>query len=363
MSDQEHQHPAPTTPAPDSVVEDVGSRALSEALGSSFFFVKIVMAALVIIFLVSGAVKVDPGQRAMILRFGKVQGEGDARLLGPGLHFAFPPPIDEVVKIPIGQIQSATSTVGWYAVTPEQEVAGVPPPATPSLNPSIVGYTITGDGNIIHARARIGYRVTDAPVFVFNFTAASNVVQTVLDSALVWASSRMTVDDAIKNNDAFKEKVVAHFTRLADELNLGITLDTMTVTVVPPLYTKDAFDAVTGAQQDRDKVIQAAQGMANVLLATARSETNAIVDLGKAARTRYLESMVADAHSFSDQLPGYQKNPELFRQRLLTETWQRVLAGVRDKTIIPFNGKPYELRLLLNREPERQKTNAPAGNR
>ena len=129
MSDQEHQDPSLRTPAPDSGVEDVGSRALSEALGSSFFFVKIVMAVLVIIFLVSGAVKVDPGERAVVLRFGKVQGEGEARLLGPGLHFAFPPPIDEVVKIPIGQIQAATSTVGWYAVTPEQEVAGAPPQA------------------------------------------------------------------------------------------------------------------------------------------------------------------------------------------------------------------------------------------
>ena len=110
----EHQKPAPEISA-----EDSGSRALAEALGSSFFFVKIIMAVLVVVFLASGAVTVGPQERAVILHFGKPGSEGAAGLLGPGLHFAFPAPIDEVVKIPIGQIQYVTSTIGWYA-TPEQ---------------------------------------------------------------------------------------------------------------------------------------------------------------------------------------------------------------------------------------------------
>jgi membrane protease subunit HflK len=356
-----HDHAARVS-VPDSGVQDVGSRALAEALGSSFFFVKIVMVLLVIVFLASGVVTVGPQERAIILRFGKAQGQGQAQLLGPGLHFAFPPPIDEVVKIPIGEIQTAISTVGWYA-TPQQEATATVPLPRGSLNPATDGYILTGDGNIVHVRAVIGYRVTDALAYVFNFVGASNVVQTILDHSLVWATARMNVDDAIKSNDIIKEKIMAQFTRLADELNLGITLDTLTVTIVPPRYIKESFDAVTGAESDRSKTILAAQGEANILLASARAEANAVVNIGKAARTRYVEAIAAEARSFSEQLPEYKKNTELFRQRLLTETWQRVLANASDKILIPdrVDGKQRELRILLNREPERPRTNSPAG--
>lgn len=360
--DHGHEHsPASKAPAPDSGVEDVSSRALAEALGSSFFFVKIVMVVLIIIFFASGAVTVGPQERAVILRFGKLQGKGQAQLLGPGLHFAFPPPIDQVVKIPIGQNQTTLSTVGWYA-TLEQEVAGSLPVAGASLNPSTDGYTLTGDGNIVHARAIMAYRVTDALAYVFGFVNASNAVQTTLDSALVWASARMTVDEAIKNNDAFKEKVLARMSQLVDEYSLGITINTMTVTVSPPRFIKQSFDDVTSAEQDRSKVIYAAQGEASRLLATARSEANDMVNVGKTRANAYLLTITNDAGAFSDQLPGYQKNPQLFRQRLLIERWQRVYANAEMKTAVPdrVNGRPYELRILLTRDPEKPRTNAPA---
>ncbi|HMP81309.1 MAG TPA: protease modulator HflK [Verrucomicrobiota bacterium] len=359
----DHPHPPAAKPAAkDSEVQDVGSRALAEALGSSFFFVKLVMLVLIIVFFASGVVRVQPGERAVILRFGKPTGKGDAQLLEPGLHFAWPPPIDEVVRIPIGQIQSVTSGVGWYATTPEMEVAGTEPPPMPSLNPAIDGYTLTSDGNIVHARATMGYRVTDALAYVFAFTSASNVVQAALDNALVWASSQMTVDEALKNNDAFKEKVVRRVTQLSDRLDLGITLDTMNVRIVPPRYVKEAFDAVTGAEADKNKVVLAAQGEADALLASSRAEANAIVNSGKTASSRYLKNIMADATAFREQLPEYKKNPELFQQRLLTERWQRVLANADEKNIIldRADGQPRELRILLKREPERPRTNSPA---
>ena len=77
-------------------------------------------------------------------------------LLSAGkLYWSFPYPIDEVVRIPITEIQQVKSTVGWYATTPEMELAGTEQPAGPSLNPQIDGYVITADHNIIHTRATV----------------------------------------------------------------------------------------------------------------------------------------------------------------------------------------------------------------
>src|SRR4051794_24843675 len=115
-----HSHEAPA-PATQVVSEDAGSQALAEALRSSFAIVKVVMVVLVIVFFAKGFFTVGPQERAIILRFGSPQGQGDKALLGAGLHWSLPYPIDEVVKIPITEIQKVSSTVGWYLTTPEKE--------------------------------------------------------------------------------------------------------------------------------------------------------------------------------------------------------------------------------------------------
>src|SRR6266404_2173719 len=149
---EHHSHDAPGAAAP-VASEDAGSQALAEALKSSFAIVKVVMIVLVIVFFAKGFFTVGPQERAIILRFGNPQGEGNKALLGAGLHWSFPYPIDEVVKIPITEIQKVSSTVGWYFTTPEKEFNNQEDPPGPSLNPAIDGYTITGDGNIVHTRA------------------------------------------------------------------------------------------------------------------------------------------------------------------------------------------------------------------
>ena len=99
--------------------QDAGSQALAEALRSSFVIVKFAMVALVFVILGAGFFTVGPQEKAVILRFGKPQGEGQKMLLGAGLHWSLPYPIDEVVRIPITEIQQVRSTVGWYATTPD----------------------------------------------------------------------------------------------------------------------------------------------------------------------------------------------------------------------------------------------------
>src|SRR4051812_26402286 len=98
--------PPPETPM------DSGSQALEEALRSSFVIVKAIMVILVAVFFIKGMVQVGPQEKAIILRFGKPVGVAQEQLLGPGLHWSLPYPIDEVVKIPVGQIQTVTSTAG-----------------------------------------------------------------------------------------------------------------------------------------------------------------------------------------------------------------------------------------------------------
>src|ERR1017187_4542932 len=97
------------------------------------------MVLLVLLFLASGFFTVGPQERAILLRFGRPVGEGEKALLTPGLHWSLPYPIDESIKVSIAGLQQVNSSVGWYAVTPEQVLAGghrVPDRKSTRLNSS-----------------------------------------------------------------------------------------------------------------------------------------------------------------------------------------------------------------------------------
>jgi membrane protease subunit HflK len=362
MNERDPQLP-PGSSAPGAPVPpvDAGSRALEEALRSSFTIVKIAMAILVAVFIFSGMTIVGPQQRAVILRFGKPTGTGADQLLGPGWHWAWPYPIDEVVRIPVTEIQRVTSTIGWYTLRPGPEGLNPPPFPEPKLNPATAGYLVTSDSNIIQARATLGYRITDPLAYSFDFVDASNLVQNALNNSLVYAAAQSTADQAILDNTAFKEKVLTRVREQVDALKLGITLDQGSeVRIVAPQFVKKDFDDVTSAQQERDKIIKAAQGQAETIVRTAEAEANAIISAAETERVRTVQRVESEAKNFTALLSEYQKSPEsaeLLRQRLLTETWSRILARAPDKFISlePVAPDQTELRLLLSREPEKRK--------
>ena len=359
MSDEhdhhDHSHDAPET-------HDASSQALGEALRSSFAIVKIVMLLMVLAFFSSGFFTVGPQEKAVILRFGKPVGVGDKALLNAGLHWSFPYPIDEVVKIPITEQQMVSSTVGWYLTTPEAELSGEEMPAGQTLNPAIDGYVLTADRNILHTRATLRYHIDDPIRYVFNFASASNTVQNALNNALLFTAASFNVDDILLNRqDEFREAVQARVTELAEQEQLGIVIEQCDVDHVPPRQLKTVFDQVTEARENRSKALIDAHSYENQVTNNAGAQAVSVIDRAEADRTNYVASINAEADAFTNLLAKYESNPNLFAQQMLVQTMGQVLTNVQDKIYLPqrADGKPRELRLMLNREPPQPK---PAAN-
>ncbi len=353
--------PAPT--APPLAVEDPGSEALADALRSGFRVVKFLMAALVAVFFGSGFFTVQPNEVAVILRFGKPVGTGADQLLQPGAHWAFPYPIDEVVRIPIGLAHTVTSQSGWYFVTPEQEAAGQTPESWPYMRPGVDGYTLSADGNIIHARAIMKYRIRPAAAvrYQFDFASPTNLLQSVLDNALFYASSRFTADAALYNDrPAFTDLVQARITTLLEELDLAITIETLDVQTTAPLDVRPAFDEVLNAQQAARTTLSEAEAYARTATNTALGQRSQILSDALTRSNQLVKDIVADVDAFRAQQPYYEANPALFRHRLLAQSMGRVLTNAQEKFFLPdrHDGRPRELRLQLSREPQKPKSTA-----
>ncbi len=352
--------PAPQTPdgpAP-SPGDDASTQALAEALESSFKIVKFLMLGLVVLFFLSGMFTVEPNQLAVRLRAGSPVGVGEDKLLKPGWHWAFPYPIDEVVKIPVGQTHVVTSSVGWYATTPDLEATGKEPPPVPMLRPGADGYTLTADGNIIHVRASLTYRIIQPLDYTFRFRNASNVLQSVVDNAIIYASAHSTAEDAIyKNQPAFKELVMTRVTTAVDQLKLGVSVQVREIRSSAPLEVRPAFEAVLTAQQEARTKVNEAEGYAVSLTNNAVALRRMVLDDGMTSSNRIVQTLSAEAQSFSDQLPFYRENPKLRSQLLMADTMGRVLTNAQDKFFVPVGSTtlPHEVRLLLNREPQKSR--------
>ncbi len=354
----EPKNSAPVTPV------DSGSQAMAEALRSSFGIVKVVMVVLFAAFLFSGFFTVGPQEKAVVLRFGKPVGEAEKALLGSGAHWAWPYPIDEVIRIPITEIQKVTASASWFFQTPEQAALNEIPPAGPTLNPAVDGYALTADGNIVHLKATLSYRIEDPVRCVFEFAAGtnqsfslagvSNAVMNALDNALVHTAARFKVDDLLLNDAiGFKDAVKRRVEQLLRDYRLGVAVEECFVQSLPPRQLKQAFDNVVTANQKSGQVIDGARSDASKTLGRAESEAVGLLNTAETYRTRMVESLNAEKVRFLKLLPAYQSNPSLFVQQRVIESVGKVFTNAQDKMYLPTStdGQPIELRLLLNREP------------
>lgn len=356
MSDPNTKQPLPPGGAPPS--DDAGSQALSEALKSSFFIVQIIMVLLVIAFLSSGFFTVGPQEKAIVLRLGRPVGEGPNALLGPGPHWAFPPPIDSIERIPVTSVQEAQSSVGWM-LSPEDRAAGLPIPTTGpnQLDPATITYALSSDTNIIHVMAVAHYRITDPIRYHFDFSNAAVFVTNDLNNSLLFTAAHFSVDDILtRRQGEFRQAVKDHLTDLTRDQGLGIDIDTVDVQALPPVFLTAKFNEVGNAGQRAKTARTEAESYETTTLAAARGTAAARLNEAEARRSKMVTMVEAQTNEFHDVKSVYDKNPDFYKQVRQMAALERVYTNASEK-ILQLQ-KASELRLNLSREPSRSSTNS-----
>ncbi len=344
------------------MIEDSGTRALSFALKRSFFFIKALVLILAVGVVLSCVKQVEPGEQAVILRFGKVVRSADGSTVrNPGFHWAWPYPIDEVVKIPVGESRTVRSSIGWPSLR-DEDIYGVDEVARQemmSIPPGQHGYVLTSDHNIIHLRAMVKYRISDPVAYTFGFADAGSTLTNVLDSAIVYAASKFKADEALyKNQEFFRETIENRVNQLIDRLDLGVTLEPMSIERVPPLNTKSYFDEVQQSEQEQNNEINKASAYAQERMRKAMGESNAVVSAAIGESSELVQTVEAEAAYFKDQLPHYLADRDLYTRRYLIESLRVALTNAERVVYMPENSgkEPRELRLQLSKEPQKLKT-------
>jgi membrane protease subunit HflK len=252
------------------------------------------------------------------------------------------------------------STTGWYMTTDAQEAAGQEQPPGPSLNPAADGYAISADGNIIHIRAKLFYRIEEPVQYEFGFVNASNFVQNALNNALIQTAATFKVDDILTAEvTRFRDAVTQRVTELLDRQNLGILVDHCEIDSIAPRQLKMIFDKVVTAGQASRTVLNDARKYENQVVSKAQADSQSITNTAEVERVSLVRNVNSLAANFEKILPAYRENPQLFMEKSLNDAFSRSLIHA-EKWILPAtaNGKSTEVRVLLNRESAKPKSEA-----
>jgi regulator of protease activity HflC (stomatin/prohibitin superfamily) len=395
---EEHEHfrePQAEQPAGEEL--DAAGKYLSEALRISFITLKIIMIVLVVVFFASGFRTVGPDEQALVLHFGRIRGAGDKRLLGPGPHWVFPYPIEEIVKIPVGKKVNLAIDAFWYFQHPSELLPPGPRDRSrpgKTLDPVRDGYCITrgeqqsqqaigGVGNdysIVHTKWQVIYQI-DNPELFFRNVSVGNVkpgqayfdvmaesirplLESVVADAIVTAMVNYTMDEAISSRDRIPRHVRSLVQKKLDDLGTGIEILPIQLTKSEwPRQVDPAFQQSIRASQSSQAAISEARTYANTTLSEAAGPlaeelfaalkgkdiseeqerflwdnvagtAQEKIAQARAYRTQVVETAKANADYLQKILPEFRKRPQLVVQRIYLDAIEQVLDNADEIFVI-----------------------------
>ncbi|MBE6702751.1 MAG: protease modulator HflK [Ruminococcaceae bacterium] len=238
---------------------------LGDVLETVTKYFLIAVAVVVLLILLSGIRIVNSGNSAVVLRFGKLVGDNrEEQVHEPGLLFAFPYFIDEVITVPTGKVIEQSVTTHYTA-------------DGTSLKGIQGGYLITGDQNIVVVSASVKYIIADPVEYALHVKNMTSLIDTAVSNAMVSESAKMEVDSLLTDGkDDFAVVVMKRATEKLVKMGTGVTITAVELTqVAAPEEVRDSFQAVNAASVYAETVVQRAKTYENTRIPEAQAKANA----------------------------------------------------------------------------------------
>jgi membrane protease subunit HflK len=258
----------------------------------------------------------------VLIRFGKYQ-----QIVLPGLRFKLPLGVDQLVVVPIQRqlkLEFGFSTAG--ATNRDQ----------PSQQPEAEASMVTGDLNMALVEWVVQYRIDDAEKYLFRVREPGGTLRDASESVMREVVGDRTVDEVLTvGRQEIETDTLLKLKELSARYGLGLSIMQVQLKDVhPPRNVQASFNEVNQAQQEREQMINVANGEYNKAVPRARGEAGQKVSVAEGYALKRVNEARGDADKFNAQLAEYVKAPEVTRQRLYLETMAEVLPLLERKIIL-----------------------------
>lgn len=269
-----------------------------------------------ILWLLTGIYIVAADQQGVVRRFGKF-----VRISSPGIHYRLPFPIERVDRPKVTEVKRAE--IGFRTIDQG-------PPARYRDLPD-ESLMLTGNLNIIDIEMIIQYKIINAADYIFNVRDVQGTVHIVAEAALRQVVGKHDIDEALTTGKAqIQESTMILMQEILDRYKAGVSIVAVQMQDVhPPQAVVDAFKDVASAREDQNRMINQAEGYRNDLIPRTRGEAAQVVKEAEAWAAERVTKSEGDAENFTRILKEYRRSPNVTRKRLLLETMEEILPGLK----------------------------------
>ncbi len=306
------------------------------------------IAAVSLVFL-NGFFSIGPDEVGVIERFGRrIPPQRE-----PGLHYKLPWPVEALTRVQARRVQvveigfrsaGAARAEGAEPAAYEWNASHRAGRFQRRLDESLM---LSGDQNLTELTATIHFRLKQPDQFLFRLADGENTVRAAAEAALQAVLSSTPLDDALTTNrPSLEARARQMIEATLERYRAGVEiLQVKLLDVHPSLEVVDAFRAVSGAYEEKNRLINEAQAYAGDIVPKARGEAKARLETAQGYRRGRANRAAGDAARFNQSEAAYRSGPAVTETRLYLETMEQILPG-RRKMIVDASGGRRHLFLV-----------------
>ncbi len=293
--------------------------------GGSIFVLSFL--ALIALWAASGFYIVNPGENAVIQRFGA----WDRTQVEPGLGYHLPVPIESRAIVNVEEIQNLTIgfTQSYNRANASTQKRSVPDEAL----------MLTADRNIVDLHFIIQWNIKSAEDYLFKIQAQESTIKKIAESAIrevvgqtgmfpIITTGRATV--ASRTQEIIQKNLDAY------QSGVNITQVLIDKAEVHP-EVQGAFQDVQSAKQDAEDVQNRAEAYREDILPKARGRAIELLQQAEAYKDSVIAKSTGDAGRFNSVYQAYLNGKDVTKERLYIEAMEEVFLNA-DKIILDKDG-------------------------
>ena len=304
-----------------------------------------VLTATGILVILNGFYIIRPEEIGIIERFGrKVLPYSE-----PGLHYKIPWPVEQLIRVPARRIRVVEIGFRSGAAAGETEPAAyewnVQHRSGRFQRKPEESLMLTGDQNMIEVSAVVHYRLIRPDDFLFSHLDGDLLVRTAAES-IVQSTLTTTPLDPLLTTDRrqIQRRMRADLQTRLDRYKAGVEIvQVKLLDVHPSLEVVDAFRDVSGAYEEKNRLINVAEGYRNEQVALAKGNAEARIHQATGYALGRKNRATGDAARFDLAEQAFRAAPGATETRLYLETMEQVLPGKKKMIIDAGKGRRHLL--------------------
>jgi len=287
------------------------------------------LGAALALWLFTGTYMVGPDEVGVVRTFGEF-----TRVAQSGLNYHFPYPIEQVNTPAVTEVKRIeigfrTLRNGQYRSVEKESLM------------------LTGDENIVDAEMIVQYKIKDPVKYLFRIVEPELTVREAAEASLRTVVGRNKIDETLTTGKfKIQEETKIQLQLILDKYDSGIHVVAVQLQdVSPPKEVIGAFKDVASAKEDKNRMVNQAEGYRNNVIPKARGEAEAMIRDAEGFKQARIKRSEGDAAKFTTILKEYRKAKSITQKRLYLETMERVLPNI-EKIIIPDKNSGNMLNLL-----------------